>query len=139
VRVGQHPKNIAGAAANSNKVTVSFNQPANFVDVRILEYSGASTTNPVDGTPAGASGSGSLASSGAVVTTAANDLIFGAATTGGVISGAGSGFTLRSKVTPDGDIAEDRTGGTAGSYTATAPGGAYGGSFTWVVQAVAFK
>lgn len=127
----------ANIAGGSNTVTVKFNQAANFVDVRVLEYSGAGTSNPVDGTAA-AAGSGSLANSGTATTTTANDLIFGAGTTGGVISGPGSGFTSR-VITQDGDIAEDKPGTTAGSYSATAPVTAYAGSSTWVMQMVAFK
>ena len=65
--------NIKGG---SNTVTVTFNQPAAFPDVRILEYRGVST---VDVT-AGASGSGTAASSGAATTRVANELIFGANT-----------------------------------------------------------
>jgi hypothetical protein len=127
----------ANIAGGSNTVTVKFNEAANFVDVRVLEYSGAGTSNPVDGTAA-AAGSGSLANSGTATTTTANDLIFGAGTTGGVISGPGSGFTSR-VITQDGDIAEDKPGTTAGSYSATAPVTAYAGSSTWVMQMVAFK
>jgi hypothetical protein len=130
-----YAKNIA---AGSNKVTVTFNQAANAVDVRILEYSGASTTSPVDVVAPGAAGSGSTATSGSATTTVANDLIFGAAMTGGAISGPGSGFTSR-VITPDGDIAEDKVGTTIGSYNATAPVTPYAGSSTWVIQMVAFK
>jgi hypothetical protein len=129
-----YAKNIAGG---SNTVTVTFNQAANFVDVRALEYSGASTSSPLDVTAA-AAGSGSTANSGAATTTGTNELILGAGMTGGVITGAGTGFTSR-VITPDGDIAEDRQGASAGSYSATAPVSPYAGSSTWVMQLVAFK
>jgi len=72
-----YAKNIA---AGSNTVTVSFNQAAAFVDVRILEYSGLDTSSPLDVT-AGAAGSGTSMSSGAATTTSAKELIFGAGTT----------------------------------------------------------
>ena len=49
-----YAKNIAGG---SNTVTVTFNQAAAFVDVRVLEYSGLDTSNPLDVT-AGAAGTG---------------------------------------------------------------------------------
>jgi len=49
-----YAKNII---AGSNTVTVVFNQTAAYPDVRVLEYSGADTTNPLDVT-AGASGTG---------------------------------------------------------------------------------
>ena len=44
-------------------MTVVFNQTAAYPDVRVLEYSGADTTNPLDVT-AGASGTGSTGNSG---------------------------------------------------------------------------
>ena len=60
-----YAKNIA---AGSNTVTVTFNQAAAYVDVRILEYSGLDTTSPLDVT-AGAAGSSASANSGAATTT----------------------------------------------------------------------
>ena len=81
-----YAKNIA---AGSNTVTVAFNKAAAFVDVRVLEYSGLDTLNPLD-TTAGAVGSGTAASSGAATTTSANELIFGAGMTVGRFTGAGS-------------------------------------------------
>ena len=59
------------------------------------------------------------ANSGAVTTTAANELIVGAGMTGVRFSGPGTGFTLRA-ITEDADIAEDRIVTTAGSYSASA-------------------
>ncbi len=55
-----YAKNIVGG---SNTVTVTFNQAAFFVDVRVLEYSGLDTSTPLDVT-AGASGSSASANSG---------------------------------------------------------------------------
>src|SRR5678815_6134346 len=72
-----YAKNIA---AGANTVTVTFNKAAAYPDVRILEYSGLDKTSPLD-TGAAASGSGTAANSGAVVTTSASELIFGAGTT----------------------------------------------------------
>ena len=118
--------------AGSNTVTVTFNQPAAFPDVRILEYRGVST---VDVT-AGASGSGTAANSGAATTTVANELIFGANTVATTTGAAGSGFTSRMITAPDGDIAEDKIVTTAGSNSATAT---LTSSGPWVMQMVAFK
>jgi hypothetical protein len=129
-----YAKNIA---AGSNTVTVTFSQAAAYADVRVLEYSGANTTNPLDAT-ASAKGSGSLANSGSAATTSATELIFGAGTTGGIITGAGTGFTSR-VITPYDDIAEDRTVTSTGSYNATAPVTPYAGSSTWVIQMATFK
>ncbi|MEY2524145.1 MAG: large repetitive protein, partial [Ilumatobacteraceae bacterium] len=124
-------KNIAANA--NNTVTVAFNTAAAYVDLRVLEYSGIDTVNPLDQT-ASAVGSSSTANSGNVTTAAANELVFGAGTTTGVFSGGGSGFTTRIITTPDADIAEDRIVSAAGSYGATAPQ-----SGTWVMQVVTFR
>ena len=126
--------NIVGAAANANTVTVTFNTPATYPDIRILEYSGIATTSPLDVTAA-AIGSNSSASSGAATTTNANDLIFGADLTVTETTGAGSGFTSRMITVPDSDIAEDRIVSATGSYAATAsttPG-------AWIMQMAAFR
>ena len=48
-----YAKSIVAAAAGSNTVTVKFATPAAFPDVRILEYSGADPSNPVDVTAGG--------------------------------------------------------------------------------------
>ena len=121
-------------AAGGNTVTVTFNQAAVWVDVRVLEYSGLDPTNPLDKT-AGAAGSGTTASSGAATTTAAKELIFGAGMTISRFSGAGTGFISRIITSPDADIAEDQTVTTTGSYSATAPNT----SSNWVMQVATFK
>ena len=126
-----YAKNIA---AGSNTVTVTFNQAAAFVDVRALEYSGLDTTNPFD-KAAGAAGSGTAASSGAVTTTSASELIFGAGMTTTHFTGAGTGFTSRIITTPDADIAEDQAVSSTGTYTATAPTT----SSNWVMQVATFR
>ena len=126
-----YAKNIV---AGSNTVTVTFSKAAAFVDVRVLEYSGLDTANPLDQT-AGAVGSGTTASSGAVTTTAANELIFGAGMTISRFTAAGSGFISRIITSPDADIAEDRTVAATGSYSATAPNS----TSNWVMQVATFK
>jgi hypothetical protein len=120
-------------AAGSNTVTVTFNKAAAFVDVRVLEYSGLDTAIPLD-KAAGAAGSGTTASSGAVTTTAANELIFGAGMTIARFTAAGSGFISRIITSPDADIAEDRTVAATGSYSATAPNS----TSNWVMQVATF-
>ncbi len=127
-----YAKNIA---AGSNTVTVAFSQAATFVDVRILEYSGADTTSPLDVT-AGAAGTSISPSSGAATTTFANELIFGAGTTGDGFAAAGTGFTSRIITTQDGDIAEDKVVTSTGSNAATA---SLNRSAVWVMQMATFK
>src|SRR5579862_2441638 len=129
-----YAKGITSAAAGANTVTVTFTQAAIYPDIRILEYAGLSASNPVDVTTA-STGSNSVSSSGAVNTTNAADLIFGANIVTGLTTGPGSGFTNRILTSPDGDIAEDETVATPGSYAATAP--LLSGS--WIMQMVAFR
>jgi hypothetical protein len=125
-----YAKNIV---AGSNTVTVTFKQSAAWPNVNVLEYSGLSTTSPLD-VFSGASGSGTAANSGAATTTSANELIFGTGSTSSVTTGAGSGFSNRI-INSFGDISEDRIVSSTGSYNATATMT----SGSWVMQMVAFK
>jgi hypothetical protein len=126
--------NIAAASANTNTVTVSFSPAAQHADIRIAEYSGIATVNPLDVTAA-AQGSGTSSSSGSVTTTNANDLLVGANIVQKVTSGPGTSFTRRIITSPDGDILEDRIVTATGSYNATAPVS----SGWWIMQMVAFR
>ena len=127
-----YAKNINAATAGSNVVTVKFSNAVPYPDVRIAEYGGLNTANPLD-TSASAAGSGATANSGNLTTSAANELIFGAGmTTGGFVAG---GLITRIITSPDGDIAGDTSAGSPGTYAATAK---LGGSAAWVMQAVAF-
>jgi hypothetical protein len=130
-----YAKNINAAAAGANSVKVQFSGSVPFVDVRVLEYSGLSTSNPLD-TSASASGTGANASSGNLTTSAANETIVGAGTTTGAFGGGTNGFTTRIITSPDADIAVDKFVGTAGTYAATAT---QTGSPAWVMQGVAFR
>jgi hypothetical protein len=126
-----YAKNIA---AGSNTVTVTFNQGAAYPDVRILEYSGADASNPLDVTGAGA-GTGTVAASAAASTTAANEMIFGAGSNGDGFSGGGSGFTLR-MIDFYGNLAEDKMVSSTGSYNVSAP---LQKSTVWVMQMATFR
>ncbi|PYN30521.1 MAG: hypothetical protein DMD98_18850, partial [Candidatus Rokuibacteriota bacterium] len=123
------------APAGGNTVTVTFNGPATFPDIRILEYSGADVTAPVDVTATG-TGNSASSSTAAVTTTNANDLLFAANTVATLTSAAGAGFTSRVITNPGGDIAEDRLATATGSYSAAASLNAAG---PWVMQMVAFR
>jgi IPT/TIG domain len=125
-----YAKNIVGG---NNTVKVTFNQAAAYPDVRILEYSGLSASNPLDVTAA-AVGSGSSASSGSATTTSGNELIFGAGTSDNFFSGAGTGFTNRI-VNIYGNLAEDKVVSSSGSYAATA----VNSGNIWVMQMVTLK
>ena len=130
-----YAKNIVAAAAGANTVTVTFSTAAVFPDIRILEYSGADLTSPVDVTAAG-TGNSATSSSGAATTTNATDLLFAANMVLTLTTGPGTGFTSRLLTQPDGDIAEDRMVTATGSYSATAPVSPSG---QWIMQMVAFR
>src|SRR5438552_3218327 len=130
-----YAKNIASAAAGANTVTVTFSVAAVFPDIRIAEYSGLDTANPLD-VAVGAQGTTTATSnSGSVTTTNGNDLLVGANVVQSITTGAGAGFTNRI-ITPDGDILEDRVVTVTGSYSATA---ALDRVQPWVMQMVAFR
>ena len=127
-----YAKNIAGG---TNTVTVVFNQGATNPDVRVLEYKGLSTTNPLD-VAIGGSGSGNIAESGFVTTSVADELILGAdtATAGAIVAGAP--FNTRTLTSPNVNVAADRIVNVAGSYDAWTPLNANG---NWVQQVVTFR
>jgi len=130
-----YAKNIVAAGAGTNTVKVTFSTGATSPDIRILEYSGADHNNPVDVTAA-ATGNSSSSNSGNATTTNATDLIFGANLVQTITTGPGTNFTKRMITAPDGDIAEDRLVGSAGSYSASAPVSPSG---KWIMQMVAFR
>jgi hypothetical protein len=123
-----------GIAAGSNTVTVTFNQAAAYPDMRIMEYSGLDTSNPLDVTAVGV-GTGTTATSAAATTTAANELIVGAGNNGDGFSGAGTGFTLR-VIDYYGNLGEDKIVSSTGSYSVSAP---LKKSAVWVMQMATFK
>jgi hypothetical protein len=130
-----YAKNIVAAAAGTNTVTVTVSGTGTIVwpDIRVAEYSGLDTSNPLD-VAIGNSGSGTTATTGNFTTTNASDLIVGYAFIQNTVTGAGSGYT--SRVPDGGDMLEDRTTTSAGTYSATAPIDISG---WWVMSAVAFK
>jgi hypothetical protein len=129
-----YAKNILPAAANGNIVTVTFTAAAVFPDIRIAEYKGLDTVNPVD-VSVGAQGSSATSDSGAV-TTNANDLLVGANLVQTATTGPGVGYTSRVITAPDGSILEDQVVTATGSHNATAPVSPSG---AWIMQMVAFR
>lgn len=128
-------RNIAAAAAGTNTMTVKFNTPAAFPDIRILEYAGLDINSPLD-VSAAASGTSATASSGSATTTYANDLLVGADTIFTTSPGPGTGYTAQVITVPDSDLVEDAIVSSTGSYSATAP---LSPAAAWVMQMVAFK
>jgi hypothetical protein len=121
--------NGAIAASASNAVTVQFDSNAEFCELRVLEYRGLASTQPIDNTSASV-GNGSPMSIGPLTTSHAHDLLFAAYA--GSVTNPGTGYTQR--ITFVGDYVEDRTVTMTGSYSASATGGAGG----WVGQLIAF-
>jgi hypothetical protein len=127
--------NIKAAPAGSNAVTVSFLGSATFPDIRVMEYSGISNSEPIDAV-AGGVGNGSTTSSGVLTTANPTDLLLGANTVSSSTAGPSTGYTQRILTSPDGDIVEDQVVTKVGSY-ATSP--ALTASGSWVSQLVAFR
>src|SRR5260370_5843168 len=130
-----YAKNILAAAAGANAVTVTFNVGARFPDIRIAEYSGLDTVNPLDVSVGAHSTATPTSDSGSVTTTSANDLLVGANLVQSTTTGAGTGYTSR-VITTDGDILEDSVVTVTGSYNATA---ALDKVQPWIMQMVAFR
>jgi Fibronectin type III domain len=118
-----------------NAVTVTFNTGANYPDVRILEYSGISDSNPLD-VAVGSTGNSASSGSVSLNTTNATDLLVGANIVWTGTIGPSSGWTQRMVTVPDGDIVEDRVVTGLGSYFTSTP---LIGPGPWVMQVAAFR
>ena len=116
-QVAYYAKNIAAAAAGSNTVTIAFNGMAPSADVRIAEYSGLDTTNPLD-TASELTGTGTLADSGPILTTSPSDLLVSGNYAQWLSVDAGPGSTLR-LLTAASDVLEDDIAYLPGYYTET--------------------
>jgi hypothetical protein len=127
--------NISGASAGANAVTLTFNAAATYPDVRILEYSGISSSGSLDVATA-STGNSASSNSGSVTTTNAADLLVGVNIVWSGTSGPGSGWTQRIMTSPDGDIVEDQVVTATGSYIASAPLVSGG---PWIMQMAAFR
>jgi hypothetical protein len=125
----------SGIRGGTNTVTVMFNQAADHVNFRATEYCGLSQANAFDA-GSSASGIGTNANSGWVITTSTNDLIFGAGVTLSGFTAAGVGFVDRIITVPNTGIIEDMIAATSGTYSASAP---IGSSHAWLMQVAAFK
>jgi hypothetical protein len=128
-----YAKNIA--AASSDTITVTFSGAAAYPDIRVLEYTNADPNSPFDMAAAATGNSASSTVTASSPTTNANDLLFAANIVASTTTAPGSGFTTRMITAPDGDIAEDRSVGATGTYTASATIS----SGQWIMQIVAFK
>ena len=133
--VAYYAKNIVAAAAGSNTVTIRFNGMAPSPDVRIAEYSGLDTVNPLD-VAAGMAGIGTLATSGSLLTTAPADLVVSGNFAQWLSTDAGPGETLR-LLTPASDVLEDEIAYAPGYQVETVSLQVMLGWY--VMQAMAFR
>ncbi|MBI3475600.1 MAG: hypothetical protein HY010_07690 [Acidobacteria bacterium] len=123
----------SGIAGGADTVTAAFRTPVtNFGVVYVHEYAGISVSSPVDLTASATGSSGSL-NSGAITTTGANELIFGAGVSDNSVTAVGSGFSSRDLAY--GNVTEDQVAASIGSYAATAT---HNGRI-WGIQVVAFR
>jgi hypothetical protein len=103
-----------------------------FAEIYASEYGGILTTaDPLDKTSTTASNTTPL-TSGDITSTQGNELIYGVAIGATDAISGGSGFNVRS--TAQSNIVEDKTGNTAGSFSATFTGANY-----WIASVATFK
>jgi hypothetical protein len=127
-----YAKNILAARANT--VTVQFNQGASYPDVRIFEYAGLDTANPLD-VSNGSSGQSLTAGSGSVTTTAATELVFASDTVLSKTLSPGSGY-VPIVFTNFFDLAEHEMTSKKGKFN---PSANLDAKTNWVMQVVTFK
>jgi Bacterial Ig domain len=127
-----YAKNINGGA---NTVKATFTTAiTSRADMYIHEYSGIDKVNPLDVSHVNA-GVMAPMTSGPATTTNANDLIFGAGASSGIVNQPGINFTSRSSKFDK--RTEDKTVTATGSWDATASQDA--NTNAWVMHMVAFK
>jgi fibronectin type 3 domain-containing protein len=129
-----YAKNIRGATAGSNTVTVTFSATVDFPEVRILEYSGIDPVNPFD-VGVGASGVSVAQNSGPLTTTNANDLLVAGNYLFDTTTGTDPAYTQRLG-TDGGDVVQDRVVTSVGTYSATST---QDGPDWWLMQLAAFR
>jgi hypothetical protein len=128
-----YASNIAAAGANADMVTVSFDMPAAYVDLRIVEYSGLQHAASSFDQLLPANGAMPPAATPMIATTIPNELLFVAGMSSNKFTGPGPKFTSR-VVTQDGSMVADAVAVSTGSYDAmpTVMG-------TWLLQLASFK
>ena len=112
-------------AGGADTVSVSFPVSTGHIQLHANEYNAA---NPQLDATAQATGSGTTVDSGPASVNHANETLFGLIIVNNTVGVATNGFTERGRT--DGDIDEDKTVSSLGSYNATAtspPGGTWSG------------
>ena len=106
-------------SGGADTVTANFGTDTGYVEVYVQEYNAANPQLDVTASAA-ALDSATPISSGAATTNYPNELVFGYAMANNTVSAPGAGLTQRQGV--GGDISEDKSVSTTGSYAATATG-----------------
>jgi hypothetical protein len=129
-----YAKNIAGGSNTVRATFATAISSPEWADMYIHEYSGIDKVDPLDVSHVN-TGMTAVMNSGSATTTNANDLIFGAGASSGIVNQVGAGFTSRS--TAFDNRTEDKNVAAIGPYDATA--NQDGNSNAWVMHMVAFK
>ena len=106
-------------SGGADTVTANFGTDTGYVEIYVQEYNAANPQLDVTASAA-ALDSATPISSGAATTNYPNELVFGYAMANNTVSAPGAGLTQRQGV--GGDISEDKSVSTTGSYAATATG-----------------
>ena len=106
-------------SGGADTVTANFGTDTGYVEVYVQEYNAANPQLDVTASAA-ALDSATPITSGAATTNYPNELVFGYAMANNTVSAPGAGLTQRQGV--GGDISEDKSVSTTGSYAATATG-----------------
>jgi hypothetical protein len=133
-QVVYYASNIVHAAAGRNTVNVSFNVAVARADVRIVEYHGIDSRQPLDGA-VGEAGYSEIATSGSATTWNKNDLLVAGTVTSHGVMGPGPAYTQR-LMDDNAEILGDSSTATSGTYSASARQKATG---WFVMQLVAFR
>lgn len=126
-------KNIAGAAAGANTVTVTLGTAMSYFVASVFEYSGADHNNPVEASSSNFANlpAPTAVSSGNVTTIYGTELLFGFGECFDGPSSIGSGYTQRELLYIA--IAGDQVPSIAGTYSFTATSSGTGGWTAWVI------
>jgi hypothetical protein len=129
-----YARNIAGGSNTVRATFATAISSPGWADMYVHEYSGIDKVDPLDVSHVN-TGMTAAMNSGSVATTNANDVIFGAGASSGIVNQVGTGFTSRSA--SFGNRTEDKNVTAVGPYDATASQDGNGNA--WVMHMVAFK
>jgi YD repeat-containing protein len=124
--------NIAASVAGANTITVTLSNSVSYPDVRIAEFSGVVSSNPLD-SAVGAYGDGATLNSGTLTTSGGNELLIASGNVQHEWDAVGTGYS--ELFASSWNVVEDAIAPSPASYSASDTDN-YG---YWVMQAAAFK